>query len=33
MEKWGPDKETEDRRAVVRADLELAARFLSLLTA
>ena len=31
IEKWGEDKEASDRRAVVRADLELAKQFLDLL--
>lgn len=31
IEKWGEDREASDRRAVVRADLELAKRFLDLL--
>jgi chaperone required for assembly of F1-ATPase len=31
IERWGEDKEASDRRAVVRADLELAKRFLDLL--
>lgn len=31
IEKWGEDKEATDRRAVVRADLDLAKRFLDLL--
>ncbi len=31
MEKWGEDSEALDRRATVRADLDLAARFLALL--
>ena len=31
IERWGEDKEAADRRAVVRADLELAKRFLELL--
>lgn len=32
IERWGEDKEAADRREVVRADLELAKRFLDLLT-
>ncbi len=32
IEKWGEDREASDRRAVVRTDLELAKRFLGLLT-